>query len=83
MPWFNDFHGSGANPGFMHVSTEPFFWFGKIPFIIAQNNEDTCFFMRGRARHPGAAPAQCDSTVITFPGFIPLGGSQVAGVKPP
>jgi hypothetical protein len=23
MPWFNDFHRSGANPGFMGVSTEP------------------------------------------------------------
>jgi len=25
IPWFNDFHGSGANPRFMHVSTEPIF----------------------------------------------------------
>ena len=35
------------------------------------------------AWHLGAAPAQCDSTVITFLGVIALGWSQVAGVKPP
>jgi len=23
ITWFNDFHGSGANPWFIHVSTQP------------------------------------------------------------
>jgi hypothetical protein len=55
---------------------------GRIPFILAQNNTDTCYEGGDSACPPRTAPAQWDSAVITFPGVIAL-GEPSGGVKPP
>jgi hypothetical protein len=66
MPWFNDFHRSGANPGFMHVSTEP-----KKRILFLMGRTDTNRFV--------SPPANEKHQVPDAPASLPSGKAHQEG----
>ncbi len=70
-------------------NTVPYRFSTELVFSALQNSFYYCTKFKGYVLKEGkclasrARPAHYDGAAMTFTGFYPLGGSQVAGVKPP